>query len=175
MKPRCIILIVLLLAAIGTIIYLASGDEHYYKPVAISGKNTVLNGTDSKHFDTVLHVGLEAAGLEGISVVVNNLTQEAQSQISGEMLAHVRFHEGVYYIFIKDLDRYDAIKTLAHEIIHILQYNSGDLCFDEKTLDVTWKGTVYKLETVYDDRPWEADAYKRETALATSIENILYP
>jgi len=55
------------------------------------------------------------------------------------------------------------LNTTAHEMIHVKQYQSGDLRHTKgKTY---WKGVDFS-ETKYEDRPWEKDAFKREKGLA---------
>ena len=58
---------------------------------------------------------------------------------------------------------YSILETVAHEIIHVHQYNRGDLinCGIRKL----WKGKDH-TETEYWERPWEKEAFKNEKSLA---------
>lgn len=57
-------------------------------------------------------------------------------------------------------------KTLAHEMVHIKQYASGQL----RDVDgkIYWNGKIWrksKFEDSYLDAPWEVEAYGREQTL----------
>ena len=54
-------------------------------------------------------------------------------------------------------DRDELINTLAHEMVHVKQYITGELSED---LDV-WKGKKINSDDIdYDDQPWEIEADK---------------
>ena len=59
----------------------------------------------------------------------------------------------------------NIIKTLAHEMVHVKQYATGEL--KDTTLEsVIWLGEYYSCEKIhYYDWPWEIEAAGRETGL----------
>lgn len=159
---------------VTAILSLVSDDkEEYFKPVELSYDNAVINTLNRMHYyDTILSVGMDAAGLKGITVVIDDMSTAAQNQFNGELKAHIRFFNGVYYLFVGSLDRGEAIQVIAHEIVHIQQYNSGELVYENG--EVTWQGEVYTLETEYERRPWERDAYEKQSSLESTILSTLY-
>ena len=66
--------------------------------------------------------------------------------------------------------KYSILETVAHEMIHLKQYNSGDLSLSKSMksaykYDHFWRG-VDHTDTDYEDRPWEIEAFKKEDALS---------
>lgn len=147
--------------------------EEYFNQVELSGNNSIVNTLDRVHYyDTILSVGMDGAGLSGVTVVINDMTDAARNQFNGELKAHIRLFNGVYYLFVGALDRGEAIQVIAHEIVHIQQYQSGELVYENG--EVRWQGEVYTLEEEYERRPWERDAFDKQSAVEASILNILY-
>lgn len=71
------------------------------------------------------------------------------------------------------MSRRESIEIIAHEIIHILQYNSSDLMYENSIL--IWKGEEFTVNSFsYDNRPWEIEAFSKGSSLANQIEGILY-
>lgn len=150
-----------------------SPKENYFNRVDISENNLITNNELKEFYDTIIGVGLDESGIKGISVVVSELSDGAKSQFaSGELRAHVRFYNGIFYLFIDDFDRKEAIEVIAHEIIHMEQYLTQSLIYNEEGL--WWNDEEYDLETLeYDNRPWERDAFNRGSFLGQKIEKIL--
>ena len=71
------------------------------------------------------------------------------------------------------MDRDESIEVLCHEVIHMQQYSSGDLVYDNNF--IIWKGNKMELNSKeYMDRPWEKDAFDRQSQLIRSVESVLY-
>lgn len=65
--------------------------------------------------------------------------------------------------------------TLAHEVVHIKQYCTGELSIaytKYSAIDV-WKGKRYR-ETDYDNQPWEWEAYGLEQPLYVEYISACY-
>jgi hypothetical protein len=61
-----------------------------------------------------------------------------------------------------------ALTAIAHEIVHVKQYASGQLVFTGNVNIETWNGkNVDSRKFNYWDLPWEIDAYGREKGLFT--------
>jgi hypothetical protein len=71
------------------------------------------------------------------------------------------------------MDREEAIRVFSHEIIHILQYTSGEIAYDGGA-EVIWKGRSYPLDLDYSFRPWEEDAFAREGVLQQQLTSALW-
>ena len=85
-------------------------------------KNLISNFVNPSYYDTILMVGMDLMKLENESVVIRKLSESTKGQFDGELQAHLKYHEGVFYLFMNEHDRGESIKILAHEIIHIQQY-----------------------------------------------------
>jgi len=168
---------ILLLTIIGMFIgcNAFSNEDKPFNQIVLSEDNMVINYTNVNYYDTVLSVGLNQAGVNGVLVRMESLSDAAKSNFDGELKAHIRYYNGVYYLFVDEFDREEAITVIAHEIIHILQYNSGQLQYDLATGYVVWENeTIDPIQVSYDNRPWEQDAHQRDGQLSIKIRDILY-
>jgi hypothetical protein len=148
------------------------GTNKQFRNVVLSEKNLISNFVNPSYYDTILMVGLDLMKIENQSVVIRKLSESTKGQFDGELQAHLKYHEGVFYLFMNEHDRGESIKILAHEIVHIQQYSSGDLKY-EKGL-ITWMGNTTELNSQpYEMRPWENDAFDRARALSNNIESVL--
>ena len=166
---------------VGLILIIATGfyfvtfdkEDDYFNTIELSNNNLVVNNSLPKYIYTILSVGLDQAGLVGTTIVVNQMSSNAENLIPDyELKAHIREWGGTFYLFLGDFNRNESIKILSHEIIHIHQYYSEELkYFNGK---VYWKGDEFDLNSLdYDKRPWEEDAFDREKPLSNAIQSIL--
>jgi hypothetical protein len=179
MKKKLLIItgIILSIFLIGALYLTVSAEEDYgyFNQVELfeSNGNTITNNRLPSYYDTILSVGLSSQGIMGSYVVVDKLSDEAKEQFNGELKAHVRFFDGVYYLYIDEMSRGEAIKVISHEIIHIYQYNSGQLFYENG--EITWNFKKYDLSSLdYDNRPWEKEAFDNEDVLSKKIFEALY-
>jgi hypothetical protein len=154
--------------------YLIMNEEDKpFNQITIEYNNSVFNNNLPPYYDTILYTGLNAAGIVGITLTVDKLSDVARNQFDGELKAHIRYFNNMYYLFIDNYDRQEAIEVIAHELIHIQQYNSGDLIYYDGK--VWWKGEEFDLSNIeYTKRPWEDDAFANQSQMISTIENILY-
>lgn len=152
-------------------------SEVYFKQVQLDTTNLVSNSVDKPYMDTILHVGLSILNLKDVMVSVLPLTESAKSQFAaegGELKAHIREYDGVYYIFIDDVDRIESIKILSHELIHLKQYYEKRLYLKDGRIPV-WLGDEYPLNyTTYENRPWEVEAFSLDDQIEEKITSVLY-
>jgi hypothetical protein len=165
-------LVVLILASV--IIYnLQSSKEVPFESVELKEENSVINGVLPTFYDTILSVGLDLAGIKGVTVTIEELPDEAKKSFNGELNAHVRYLDGSFYLFIDPLNKKKAITVISHEIIHMKQYLDGTFQYDNGK--ITWNGEAYLLEDInYDNRPWESEAFQMEGQLASQISEVVY-
>lgn len=52
--------------------------------------------------------------------------------------------------------------TLCHEMVHLHQYERGDLKISSDYKTVTWKGDTFDTSTSYEDREWEKEAFSKQ-------------
>lgn len=148
-------------------------SEPSFKPVDLQQDNYVLNNSLPSYYDTIVSIGLELAGIKGVSVTIEQLSDAAKQSFSGELNAHVRYLNGQFYLFIDPLTKRRAITIISHEIIHMKQYLDGTFQYEDGR--ITWNGDAYLLEDInYDDRPWETEAFQMESQLASQISEVVY-
>ena len=166
----------IVLSAIIVILILSLSSNNqidYFNQVELSTNNTIINYTDDlSYYDTILSVGLDLYNISDIVVIINPLSSGAKNQFDGDLKAHIRLFNEYYYLFIDDIDRREAIQILAHEIIHIHQYQTKQLEYRDNI--VFWQGATYDLNKDYDKRPWEVDAFDKQNLLESQIINYLY-
>jgi len=175
MKKIVIIIVVALifLGLIFLVVKNSSAEDKPFNQIELSYNNNFNNGIFPSYYDTVLSVAMDEMGLVGYMVTLGKLSDGARSQFDGQLRAHIRYFNGNFYLFTEDLDRKDAIEVLSHEVIHMQQYASGNLVYDN--LDVIWKGETIGLNSKeYEERPWESDAFARQSALIDLVEKKLY-
>lgn len=151
-----------------------NSTEKPFNQIELSNNNQIENNTAVSFLDTIASVGLDELGLTGIKLLIYPLTDEAKGNFNGELNAHIRYYEGIYYLFIEDMSREKSITVISHELIHITQYHTGTLDYLGAG-NVLWQDELYLVEQLeYENRPWETDAYARENELSTKVSGILY-
>ena len=175
MKKNIILIVgvIIFLLLFFVIIGNTQGEDKPFKQIELSYRNAVNNFENPSYYDTILQVGLDNMGIEGVIVNVMKLSDGAKSQFDGELKAHVRYVGENFYLFIDEMEREEAIQVISHEIIHMEQYMSGDLVYNGT--NVIWLGQeISSNSKEYEDRPWERDAFKRENELSDNISKILW-
>lgn len=168
-----IILGAVLISAIILITLNVSATEITFKEVQLSSNNSVTNTVSIPYLDTIMSVALDEMGIAGVTVVISDLSDAAKNQFNGELKAHIRFFNGVYYLYIDNLGRNESLEVISHETIHINQYNTGKLYYTENG-ELFWNGELYDLDNVdYDKRPWEREAFSNGGDLYSKIYNKL--
>jgi len=90
------------------------------------------------------------------------------------MNAYIYGVNGQYIISIREMNRETAIRTIAHELIHMEQHESGRSYYIEG--GYVYDGKTYLKDKLdeYIDRPWEIEAFVRQYSLAKKIKARLY-
>jgi len=176
MNKNLLLKITLVLLGILLIVLLVLNYESPNKPfnqVNLSNDNNIENLLYPSYYDTILNVAMTQMNLSGNVVIIQPLSDNAKSQFDGELKAHIRYFNGKFYLFTINLDKKDAIEVLSHEVIHMDQYMSGNLIYNNN--GVTWMGETMEINTKeYEQRPWENDAFKRQSQLINSVESVLW-
>jgi hypothetical protein len=168
-----IVLAVLVVSAIIFFVTKTKAEDRPFNLVELTSNNLITNNKLPEFYDTILSVGLDQAGIKDQHIIINHLSDGAKNQFDGELRAHIRFYNGSFYLFIDELDRDLAIQVISHEIIHIKQYISGDLSYENSVL--VWKGDVIDLTNVeYSRREWENEAFSLENQISTPVYQILW-
>ena len=154
------------------LIFKTNSEEKPFNQIQFTGNNHIYNEKLPTYYDTILNAAMSEVGLTGYNVVISELSEEAKKQNDGELLAHVRYDEE-FYIFIKDFSKTEAIDVISHEVIHMLQYRSGNLIYSNGM--ITWMGEVLDLNSKeYEQRPWEIEAFQQQTKLISLVKGSLY-
>ena len=66
-----------------------NAEEKPFNQIDLSYKNAINNFENPSYYDTILQVGLDNMGIEGVIVNVMKLSDGAKSQFDGELKAHV--------------------------------------------------------------------------------------
>jgi hypothetical protein len=171
-----IVKILIGLLIVGLIIFLIvklNPPEKSFNQIPLQDNNSIVNGVFPTYYDTVLNVAMSQMELSGYKVIMEQISGEAKSQFDGELKAHIRYYNNDFYLFTGSLSRNESIEVLCHEVIHMQQYTSGDLIYNNG--NITWKGETLELNSKeYENRPWEKDAFSRQTQLIKTVKDILY-
>ena len=58
------------------------------------------------------------------------------------------------------LESFELIETICHEMIHVKQYATGELV--EKGEQILYRNRLYDHDSTDDSSPWEKEAYEKE-------------
>lgn len=165
---------VLLLGALIWWLIQTPGPVTSYKPVVLTERNEVINTSEWDYLDTVLHVGMDQLGLQGVRILVQPMNARIKNKFEEsegvELEAYIAEWMYDYTICVNgNLGHEHAIDVIAHELIHLAQYKNKELIVTDGTV-VLWMGEKYDVLGIpYNDRPWERDAFANQRALAGSI------
>lgn len=153
--------------------------EEEFIEIDIETTNITLNYTDRLYLDTIVKVGLKQMGLDdNIVVSIRPISDEIQQRFDSEMIlqAHIMGKGNQYALFVDDMSRYEAIKVISHELVHLKQYRSEKLILNKNS--VIWDGREYSEWEInnmdYMRRPWEREAYDEQRWLSSTLNELLY-
>ena len=176
MKNKNTVLIVLAIIIVGILILLLTKKETTFRTYTSLNNNYIQNFVQSKtYLDTIVMVGLDRLGINGYSVHIrpHQGTIKIDDEYSTE--AFILGNEYQSAIYTKEsLNRYTAIKILAHELIHLEQYRSGKIK-RVGTKGVEWDGELIEdITTIpYNEREWEKEAFDKGRELEKEIRKEL--
>jgi len=103
-----------------------------YQPVILSENNDITNTTIWTYLDTVVSVGLDELDVKGTPVLIQPMNERMRSRFESsegmELEAYIaEWMEGYTICVNKDLGRSRAIEIMAHELLHLAQYQKGRL------------------------------------------------
>jgi len=137
----------------------------------------ITNGTSFPKADTIiLSLAHQIFQMDTIEILLYYIPDHLNS---GEMefygiVQQTPFDKKKFLILVnKKLDLSDLFSTLSHEFIHIDQYHRGDLGIIGKY--AVWKGdTLDMTEVKYETRPFEKEAFAKQTAIKKEVKELLY-
>jgi hypothetical protein len=164
---------ILLLIILYFLIFKTNSEEKPFNQIQLTENNFIYNEKFPTYYDTILMVAMDEAELAGFNVMLRELTDGAKSQFDGDLKAHIRYQNDDFYLFTGKMSKNEAIEVLSHEVIHMLQYRSGNLSYTNGK--VTWMGEVLDLNSKeYEQRPWEVEAFQKQSQLMGMVKESLW-
>ena len=164
---------VLLLIILYFLIFKTNSEDKPFNQIQLTENNFIYNEKFPTYYDTILMVAMDEAELAGFNVMLRELTDGAKSQFDGDLKAHIRYQNDDFYLFTGKMSKNEAIEVLSHEVIHMLQYRSGNLSYTNGK--VTWMGEVLDLNSKeYEQRPWEVEAFQKQSQLMGMVKESLW-
>ncbi len=174
LKNWIIIILIIILFVLGVWFILKKDKEpeKTFNKISFNDNNFVNNRTKINYLDTLVLAGLHELNIQNVSILILPLQNKTNGDLS--LKAHIRKAEGGYIIWIDELRRSTNIEVIAHELIHLQQYENNSLYLKDDSL--FWKDQIFSINSLppYDERDWENDAFIKQEPLKTKIENILY-
>jgi hypothetical protein len=169
---KIVVGVLLLIILYFLIFKIRSGDKPFNQ-IQLTENNFIYNEKFPTYYDTILMVAMDEAELAGFNVMLRELTDGAKSQFDGDLKAHIRHQNDDFYLFTGKMSKNEAIEVLSHEVIHMLQYRSGNLSYANGK--VTWMGEVLDLNSKeYEQRPWEVEAFQKQSQLIGMVKESLW-
>ena len=83
-----------------------------------------------------------------------------------EILEEGRSLPNSFIIELEYVDRKEMLSTLAHEMVHVKQYRTGEMKNTRHCDFTNWKGKKINVITIpYEEHPWEIEAHNKEVEL----------
>lgn len=177
MKKNRWIIIILVLIIFVFVLYLIlkKEEEKYFNKIEIENVN-IFNTTNVNYLDTIVYSGLKELNIKDVVIVIKELS-ENDKKLLGEdidLKAHIKGENNTYIIFIDNkLNRYDYIRIMSHELIHLKQYYHKELVLINN--EPFWYNVKIFIEDYsYENLPWEKDAFNNQNELKNKMVDILY-
>lgn len=165
-----IILIALLL--IFVVYKISTRKEKPFSKIEFNKSHLVFNQTDVQYLDTIVHAGLQCLNVDSAIVVIRPF-KEVTAPDDIEFKAYLVGKEYTYILYINKFNREFNITAISHELIHLTQYKSKQLIINGAVC--IWNGdTVDVAKILYDQRPWEKDAFTKQIELSNKVTKLLY-
>jgi len=176
-KNAIIALIIALGVLIGIVTYLLTVKEEYFNRIELpQSEIKIRNNTDMSYIDTILRVGLQRLDLNPIGINVRYLKSATLMDKDKEfdVKAFVYGSKGMYVLYVTHMDRREMVKVLAHELIHIRQYETGKLSVRDGR--VRWLRKFYTIDNIppYTQRPWEMEAFSMQNKFSKELTATLF-
>jgi hypothetical protein len=175
MNKKKIIIWILVLIALVTIFILLYKPEKSFSRIELNKSSYVTNNTKYPYIDTIIHVGLDSIGIKGVAIQVRELTKESKAALGEnvELKGALYGYGNQYLMFVSEGSRQNHISIVSHELIHLRQYYTNRLIYNGTF--VYFDSVKYNLSDVdYFSRPWEKEAFEKETKLSNQIISKLY-
>lgn len=120
----------------------------------------VLNFTNNTKSDTTINIICQILKVKNVTIIVVPIVNEEEKQ----MLGYIQKRGDIYLMRIQDNLTDDLLlETFAHELVHLYQFESGDL--ERLSYGIRYKEFTYSWESKYWDRKFEKEAFENEFRL----------
>ncbi len=142
--------------------------------VASPGLGGADTETRHKYITDLIRVGRGELEIDA-PVVYRPMPEKYRVDFDGEQLdACVMWKGNGYVIYLKkNLQDYKLAKIIAHELIHVWQYETGKMVICDH--HVEFDGRVYKRpkQIDYELRPWEREAFAKSFQLSRKLKILV--
>ena len=183
-KKLLLILLGVGIIALISIILFSPRIDIDFPNIYVEEAHKINNKTDIEYLDKIISVGLREVDMDTIYLTVYPLTDEEIENSDLDLVGRVIPGTPGTSQYIMQLDENmvlrDIIKTVAHEIVHIQQYQSGRFIAKRDELGnltgmAVWNGWEYDIAKLsYEKYPWETEAYEKDDALYKKMIDKLY-
>lgn len=127
---------------------------------------SIINTTGDTDVEKAAFIAAENLGITASITIIDTPNHRTARN-------YVTEFNGEYFIFIDaSQNTRKKIQVLAHELIHVKQYQSGQLVAIDSDI-VEWMGKEYSLQvTPHYQRPWEVIANREGRQLVRTITSI---
>jgi len=180
MKKKTIFIIIGVVLGLALVIFLLTKiPKRQFNTFEFPTSLVVENFTDNEMADTLTMVILnKLMDYDTMKINIYPLPSVFEKDDKTEYFAfivRVPFEEHLYNIYLQKNATIGRMKyVFPHELVHLKQYESGDL----RTIDnygYVWKGDTVQFKDVeYDDRPYEKEALSLGHFYQKKLNSILY-
>jgi len=160
------------------VIYLVvTQKEKYFDRIELPQTTMVVNKTQLNYLDSIVYVGISELHLTPTVIVLRELTDKNQPTGDIEdlkLMAYIQGKNHQYILNIRKMSRDNSLTVISHELIHLLQREEERfIAVDGK---IIFQDIEYTIENMpdYKQRPWEVEAYSKQSKLRKKIEKVLY-
>jgi len=165
------ITIAVVLIGLAAIMFFSTPKSHFDK-VSFNDNNIVINRAHKNYLDTIVRAGLQSIQIDNVNVLLLPLKKQSigDYELKG---AIVKIKSG-YVISIINTNRAESIEIIAHELVHLEQYNSKTVVLFKD--GITYYNIFYPFRyfPLYEKRLWEIEAFLKQSIVKKDIESILY-
>jgi hypothetical protein len=155
-------------------------DEILINDVNYKQSNQVINHIKNNYLENIIYVGLYELRLDSLTVNLYYLPDNLKVVMLGDdkVITNAmvfRNFERNYSIFINENSiNKNIVEYIAHELIHIQQFNSNRLIVFNELNYIKFDHKIYlTTQTNYQNRPWEIEAFSKQDELEARILQIL--
>jgi hypothetical protein len=163
----------ILVAGIILLSILDKRDKNHFdfKPTMV-----VKNYTEYKGFDTTTYVvcsELFAYDTLNVNLFYSHAGMTIHDMPLYGFILQIPYKPHTYNIYISR-DAANAEEVLIHELIHLRQYEDGDLIIASPSFAIYKGDTIYYKKVPYENRKYEKDAYRETEQVRKNLYHLLY-